>query len=91
MKIFNFFKKLLNKNVEVITKPEKTFKDLQIFDTVWIKENGIIYKGWVFEISRRCITVVYGNDLKDYKFQIPKPLNVVKVEQDNKILYCNER
>ena len=81
---------MLNKNVEVITKPEKTFKDLQVFDTVWIKENGIIYNGWVFEISRRCITVVYGNDLKDYKFQIPRPLSLVEITQDNKTLYCNE-
>ena len=46
--------------------------------------------GWVYDISRRCITVVYGPDLRDFKFQIPRPLTLTQIEQGNKILYCNK-
>lgn len=69
----------------------KTIKDLDIFDSVWIEDDGNIYDGWVFDITRRCIVVVYGNDLKDFRFQIPKPINVTEIVQGNKKLYCNER
>lgn len=68
---------------------KKTVKDLQLFDDIWIKEDDDIYKGWIWDISRRCITVVYGEDLRDFRFQIPKPMTAVMISQDNKILYCN--
>lgn len=68
----------------------RTVKDLQLLDDVWVKEDGEIYTGWIWDISRRCITVVYGENLRDYKFQIPKPANVSEIQQDSKILYCNE-
>ena len=68
----------------------KTVKDLQLMDDVWIKEDNEVYMGWVWDISRRCITVVYGEDIRDYKFQIQKPLNRTTIEQDNKILFCNK-
>lgn len=68
----------------------KTIKQLDCIDTVWIKENDTIYEGWIFDISRRHITVVYDNGEKDYKFQIIKQLNNTQIEQDDKILYCNK-
>ena len=68
----------------------KTIKDLQEFDDVWIKEDGELFMGWVYDISRRCITVVYGSDLRDFKFQIPRPLTLTRIEQGDKILYCNK-
>lgn len=71
-------------------KPLKTIKDLDVFDDVWIKDDEEIYYGWIYEISRRHITVVYDNAKKDYKFQIVKPLNNTQLEQDSKILYCND-
>ena len=67
----------------------KTVKDLQLMDDIWIKEDGELYKGWIWDISRRCITVVYGEDLRDFRFQIPRPLTNTIIEQGNKILYCN--
>lgn len=66
-----------------------TVKDLSILDTVWIKENDILYKGWIFDITRRCIIVVYGQDLRDFRFRIDKFFNDTIIEQDNRILYCN--
>ena len=68
----------------------KTVKDLQLLDDVWIKEDEEIYTGWIWDISRRCITVVYGEDLRDFRFQIPRPMNTTTIIQDNKILYCNK-
>ena len=68
----------------------KTVKDLQLLDDVWIKEDEEIYTGWIWDISRRCITVVYGEDLRDFRFQIPRPMNATTIVQDNKILYCNK-
>lgn len=73
-----------------IKKPLKTIKDLEIFDDVWVKENDEIYRGWIFDITRRNIVVCYGNQPLDFRFQIPRPLTLTEVKQDNKILYCNE-
>ena len=88
--IGSLLKKLFGNPVIVQSKPLITIKDLSILDDVWIKEDDEIYKGWVWEISRRCITVVYGEDLRDFKFQMLKPLSRMYIEQDNKILYCNK-
>ena len=73
-----------------VQKPLKTIKDLDVFDDIWIKEDDEIYYGWIYEISRRHITVVYDNAKRDYIFQIIKPLSNTQLEQDNKILYCNK-
>ena len=77
------------KETSPVTNP-KTLKDLQVMDDIWIKEDGELYTGWVWDISRRCITVIYGEDLRDYRFQIPRPLTGTTIDQDNKTLYCNK-
>lgn len=71
-------------------KPLKIVKDLDVFDDVWIKEGNDIYYGWVYEITRRHVTVVYDNAKRDYKFYIEKQSKQTQIEQDNKILYCNK-
>ena len=88
--MFKFFKSLFGLDTSEANKNKITVKDLQIFDDIWIKDEEEIFKGWIFDISRRCITVVYGEDLRDFKFQIPRPTNVTEIIQGNKILYCNE-
>ena len=70
-------------------KKEKTLKDLDILDTVWVKEDDTIFEGWIFDITRRCIIVVYGKNLRDFRFRVEKPLNRTEIEQSDKILYCN--
>lgn len=72
------------------SKQLKSVKDLDIFDDIWVKDNEDVFQGWVYDISRRCITVVYGEGLYDYKFQIPRPMNVSKIVQGDKTLYCND-
>lgn len=86
MRLKDLFKPIQSNNEEQI----KTIKDLQEFDDVWIKEDDELFLGWIYDISRRCITVVYGSDLRDFKFQIPRPLNLTQIEQGNKVLYCNK-
>jgi len=71
-------------------KPLKIVKDLDVFDDVWVKEGNDIYYGWVYEITRRHVTVVYDNAKRDYKFYIEKQSKQSQIEQDNKILYCNK-
>lgn len=71
-------------------KPLKIVKDLDVFDDVWIKEGNDIYYGWVYEITRRHVTVVYDNAKRDYKFYIEKQSKQTQIEQDNKTLYCNK-
>lgn len=87
--MFSIFKNLLSVPIEE-TKPKITINDLDIMDDVWIKEDGKIFKGWVWEKTRRHLTVVYDNAIKDYKFNLIRPLTKFTLEQDNKILYCNE-
>lgn len=71
-------------------KSLKIIKDLDVFDDVWVKDEDEIYYGWIFEITRRHITVVYDNAKRDYKFYIEKQSKQTQIEQDNKILYCNK-
>lgn len=85
-----FKKKSSSKSKTEVVNNERTIKDLEFFDDVWIEEDGVIYRGWIWEISRRCITVVYKYGMKDFRFQIPRPLTLTKIEQDNKVLYCNK-
>lgn len=67
----------------------KTLKDLDILDSVWIKEEDVIFEGWIFDITRRSIIVVYGKDLRDFRFRIDKNMDKTELSQDDKILYCN--
>ena len=80
----------LNQKSENTKLKNKTFKELDYLDSVWIREDGVLYEGWVFDITRRCIVVVYGHDLKDFRFRIDKTMNDTELEQDSRILYCNE-
>ena len=88
--MFEFIKKLFNPIQENTSKSLRTIKDLELFDDIWVLDDREVYKGWIYDISRRCITVVYGEDLRDFKFQIPRPLTLTEIEQGDKILYCNE-
>lgn len=86
MKIFDKLISIFNP--PLITPPSrKTIRNLDYLDDVWVKDGDVLYKGWVYDISRRHVTVCYG-DFLDYKFRISKQEDTI--EQDDKILYCNE-
>jgi len=86
--MINLFKKQPSKPPK--TRIKKTTKDLSLLDDVWVLEEDSIKKGWVWDISRRTITVIYGESLEDYKFQIQKPLTATCLKQDNKILFYED-
>jgi len=80
----------LQQKSEPIKPKLKTLKDLDYLDSVWIKEDDEIFEGWVFDFTRRCIIVVYGHDLRDFRFRMEKPFNRTEIQQNDKTLYCNE-
>lgn len=91
MSLTNFFKKLMIGDQIENKKPLKKIKDLTIFDDVWVKEDNIIYKGWILDITRRCIVVCYAPDLRDFRFRVDKFLDKMEMTQDSKVLYANEQ
>ena len=80
---------MLDFNVNVKNKTKK-LKELDVIDSVWVEEDGVIYSGWVMDKTRRSIIVCYGDDLRDFKFRLDKSNDEVTICQNNKILYCNE-
>lgn len=92
------FKKLLNlfryKEQEKST-PLKTLRDVDFFDTVWVKDkSGIIYEGWIYDKSKKHLIVTVVTEegqYKDYRFIISK-LNksISEIEQNHNILYFNK-
>lgn len=90
MSLIKFIQRLFLSSEKETTKPLKIIKDLDYLDPIWVKENGIIFEGWVFDITRRCIIVVYGSDLRDFRFRIDKNMDKTELEQDSRVLYCNE-
>ena len=70
-------------------KEERTIKDLDLFDSVWIKDEDVVFDGWIFDITRRCIVVIYDKGLRDFRFRVERPLSKTEIEQSGKVLYCN--
>lgn len=71
-------------------KKVKKLKELDVFDSVWVKEDDIIYSGWVMDVTRRSIVICYGEDLKDFRFRFDKSEDEITINQNNKVLYCND-
>lgn len=68
----------------------KDIQSLKILDTIFIRDNNTLYEGWVFDITRRCIIVVFGPNLEDFRFRVEDKSKESIIEQDGKILYCNK-
>ena len=86
MKILNRLISVFNPKYNSTPPPKKTIRQLDFLDDVWVKDGDILYKGWVFDKTRRHIVVCY--DIYDYKFRIAG--QEYTIEQENKILYCNK-
>ena len=77
---------ILNKIISIFNPPpnitppsKKTIRQLDLLSDVWVKDGDIVYKGMVWDITRRHITVIYGED-SSYKFRISKQEDII--EQD---------
>lgn len=84
------FKKL---SIKVDTPESNTLTDINlgnvdIFDDVWIEENGNIYDGWVFAKNCDYITIIYSKKqgVHEASFKIERPLDRTKITQNNKTL-----
>lgn len=72
---------------------EKTLKELDFLDDVWIEDqSGKILKGWVFDINKKHIfvTIPIEDGYLDYRFVITRPLSQTKLNQNNLILHLNK-
>ena len=87
----NFLKKLFNrKPIQNLKIQSRKVKDLDIFDTVWVLDNGELFDGWIFDVTRRAVIVLYDSGLKDFRFRTEKLGDQTEINQDNKTLYCNK-
>lgn len=89
MWLTKFIEKLFSLKQETEEAKLKTIKNLDYLDTVWVKDNDTIFEGWVFDITRRGIIIVYGPDSRDFRFIVEKQYNNSEITQGNKTLYCN--
>ena len=52
-----------------ISEPEmiedRYIKDLKLYDDVYLKINNSIYEGWICEIGKNTLSVIYDNDQKE--------------------------
>lgn len=92
MKLLDKIKNLFHKQ-ELIPKQLKTISDLDIADSVWIKDShNILHEGWVYDINKKRIIVITSdkNDILEFRFTITRPLSQIQLTQNNKTLYLNE-
>ena len=72
----------------------KTLKELDILDTVWIKDDAEdILEGGVFDINKKHIIVTVPLEDKgflDFRFVITRPLTQTELTQNGKTLYLNK-
>lgn len=94
MKIKDLLKKWFDIKYEPSAQKIKILKELDYFDDVWIKDqNGIILKGWVFDINKKHIIVTIpssDNKFFDFRFIITRPLTQTKLIQNNITLFLND-
>lgn len=87
----NIIEKLFNKSKNVNKQnilSDINLGNVKIFDDVWIKEDDIIYDGWVFAKSSDYITIIYSKkqSVYDASFKIERPLDRTIITQNNKTL-----
>lgn len=69
-----------------ISEPElvedRYIKDLKVYDDVYLKINDTIYLGWVSEIGKNTLSIVYDNEkMEPYEHQF-----IIKNLKNQKIL-----
>lgn len=86
--MLKWLKNIFNIQLEVPDVSDKlTIKTIDTFDTVWIKKEDVIQKGWIYEKTKKRIVVVSEND--EYIFHYGRPYDRDCIEQNKIILYFN--
>lgn len=89
-KLINIFRK---QTIETST-PQKTLRDVDIFDSVLIKDkSGIVYEGWVYDKTKKHIIVTVlkeDGQYYDYIFLLNKSGSKTEIEQNHNVLILNQ-
>ena len=92
-KIFKWGSKTKEKSPPVSVLSQINLANVKQFDDVWIKENDLIFEGWVVKKEGGVLFIVYTDSnkkLQEISFKIERPLDRTQIENNNKILYLNE-
>lgn len=93
--MFEKIKNIFKYKEPVKSTPPKILRDVDFFDTVWVKDkSGITYEGWIYDKTRKhlIVTVITEEGVyKDYRFIINN-INrfVTEIEQNHNVLYFNK-
>ena len=92
-KIFKWGSKTKEKSPPVSVLAQVNLANIKQFDDVWIKENDLIFEGWVVKKEGGVLFIVYTDNnkkLQDALFKIERPLDRTQIEDNGKILYLNK-
>ena len=93
--MFEKIKNIFKYKEPVKSIPLKTLRDVDFFDTVWVKDkSGIVYEGWIYDKTRKHLIVTAITEegiYKDYRFITNKcNRTVTEIEQNHNVLYFNK-
>lgn len=87
--MFKWFKDLFSTELPPMKESiPVTLETVEVFDTVWVKDNNEIHQGWIFEKTKKRFLIVAGEN--EYVFHYNRPFDRTEIEFNNKVLYFNE-
>lgn len=87
--MFKWFKNLFNSKTEIeVVKKLITIAEIDVLDTVWIKDGDSIIEGWVFNKTKKSIVIVTGDN--EYIFHYKRPFTQTEIEFNKNVLYFNK-
>lgn len=88
--MLKWLKKIFNSEISLNQNELKsiTLNEIDVFDTVWVEDNGIIQEGWIYDKTKRRLVIVVGSN--EYIVHYNRPLTQTKIEFNNKILHLNK-
>lgn len=92
MSLFHKIKEFLFPTYKPAIVREKTLKELDTFDTVWVLDtDNTLLEGWIYEITKKHIFVVAPSaNFTDFRFSVKKPLSQVSLTENGRTLFVNK-
>lgn len=86
--MFKWLKDIFSDKTTYIENIPVTLETVDVFDTVWVKDDDEIRQGWIYEKTKKRFLIVVDED--EYIFHYNRPFNRTEIKYNNKILYLNE-
>lgn len=87
--MFKWFKNLFKSEIETeVVKKPITIAEIDVLDTVWVKDGNSIVEGWVFNKTKKSIVIVAADN--EYIFHYKRPFTQTEIEFNKNILYFNK-